>query len=422
MKETSGISFGKGISPTMNQYRGSDVYSHAAGAKKSKSFQLRNGEIIHGRVLNVPREQEAIVRLPIGTLNAQLHGNLKKGDELFFQVMKSDPGLVLRVYAASVVSGGKEIAPSEILRMLDLPQDRNYTAALKFLKLDNSTIAREELLFLVNSFHQLSSQIVKTSNINDLFRALLFFREYNLALDNNIFARILPGLTGLSLLSESLEELETMLRFLPDTFSGELKKIFDKMKSGKMNIRESIFLMQISKDSGGIYSKLVDMLNDKTIEKSIMDRLRTPAENIIRIIEAQYLLNSLSVVKDSPYYLLAPFYMQNSIKMIQMVVKDKKDKKRKKSKQETAFQMLLSMLGKVRINLGLDENELNASINVSDAGIRSYIEKNMNTLKQQFINNDIDINSIKVAGYNEGVMDFFESKKPLSTGNLSVVV
>jgi hypothetical protein len=423
MKETSGISFGKGVSPTTNRFQGNETYSGNLQSKKSKSFRLRNGEIIHGRILNIPRPQEAIVRLPIGTLNAQLHGNLKKGDELFFQVLKSDPGLVLRVFAASVVSGGSEVPNSELLRMLDLPQDSTYSAALKFLKLDNSTIAREDLLFLVNSYHQLSSQIVKGNEINDIFRALLFFREYNLTLDNNIFARILPGLTGLSLLSKSLEELESMLRLMPESISTELKKMFDKMKSGKMNMRESVFLMQISKDSGTIYSKLVELLNNVSIDKTAMDQIRKPAENIIRVIEAQYLLNSLSVVKNSPYYLLAPFYMKNSLKMIQMVVKDnKKDKKRKKRKKEYAFQMLLSMLGKVRVNLGVEDDDLNASFSLGDENIRLYIEKNLGNLKQQFKSNNIDIASIQVAGNKEGIMEFLDMKKSMNSGNLSVVV
>lgn len=57
----------------------------------------RIGEIIRGKIIDIPFKEIAVVQLPGGTCTAYLQGNVNKGDNLLFKVIATNPSLVLKV-------------------------------------------------------------------------------------------------------------------------------------------------------------------------------------------------------------------------------------------------------------------------------------------------------------------------------------
>mgnify|MGYP001491833071 CR=1 FL=1 len=155
MSKAAGIS--GSIQPTgFNKSRKGSYYIPQNTVKRSETLKLRAGEVVQGTILDTYANNEASVRLPVGSFRCELHGNLKRGDELYFKVIEAHPVLYLKVYSVSVAYQNKIRKSSEIIRILDLPDNNIYNSLIDFLISQKHIIIRDEALLIMRDYNELS--------------------------------------------------------------------------------------------------------------------------------------------------------------------------------------------------------------------------------------------------------------------------
>ena len=121
-------------------------------AKKEPASKLYLGEVVQGVIIEIPSLKEAIVRLPNGTFRAELKGNLKPGDTLFFKVAEVSPSLVLKIWAAPSVVSKVQIQTKELVRILDLPENDDIYELIETYRVKKSTVYRDDILMIYRAY------------------------------------------------------------------------------------------------------------------------------------------------------------------------------------------------------------------------------------------------------------------------------
>lgn len=115
-----------------------------------RQINLRLGEIVKGLIVDVISPKQAIISLPNGTFTAEIQGNFRRGDELFFRVHSLEPALVLKIYSIFAKIQNEDIPTPEILRILDLPANKVFTSVIDYMKSQGNVIIRDEALQFVS--------------------------------------------------------------------------------------------------------------------------------------------------------------------------------------------------------------------------------------------------------------------------------
>jgi len=182
----SGVS---GIAPYMGG-NSSKFYNQKNQKKNNPQFaKFRQGEILQGLVIEDPINNVADVRIPIGIFKAELHGNLLKGDKLFFKIEETNPNLILKIHSVSLFKDKSKLVPEEILRILDLPIDEDFIQLCTEYSHLKSQIARDDILICyktLNVFARITDD--KQYDIVDI-RNSIFLTDFGINVDNDIYKK-----------------------------------------------------------------------------------------------------------------------------------------------------------------------------------------------------------------------------------------
>jgi hypothetical protein len=394
MADTTGIPPGLGIrtvgsfTPKTVEY---DTYT-----AKGKPFgnKLRIGEIVHGVILSIPSEGEAVVRLPIGTLTASLHGKLKPGDSLFFKVQEIQPSLVLRVHSVNAKVNGKFLDSREIVRMLDLPDSSFYQEIISFLKNHKTTISRSDALLLHQSYSNLSEQTVKKIPLQNVFKALYFIQENNIPLTDKLFQKLFPSFMGVGDLEKGLADLEKLISMYPSAITDKVDKLLIKLKKGDIPSGKLLKFFAVSDDYDSLWSSLKDIVNDSSGSET---PLKSSAENLLNILESRHYLNSLSVSSNAGICLLMPIIIEKELNIVELNLKQQSIEKSNKRSYQFSFTTDAQNLKEIGSSGILFNKSLNVSLISDKHNVREFLKKNIEVLKNALIKSDYIVSSISVS-------------------------
>lgn len=143
------INIGSGVSGVTAYTGGSSsktIYQKGQKKNNPQFAKFRQGEIVQGLIVEDPIDNIADVRIPVGIFKAELHGNLLKGDKLFFKIEETNPNLILRIHSVSLYKEKSKLVPEEILRILDLPIDDDFIQICAEYSHLKPQIVRDDLL------------------------------------------------------------------------------------------------------------------------------------------------------------------------------------------------------------------------------------------------------------------------------------
>lgn len=227
--------------------------------KPPQITQLKAGEIVLGTVLDNPEFSIAPVRLPQGIFRAQLQGNLRKGDSLFFIVHETLPSLMLKIHSVSIIKNGETLSPQEIVRILDIPLS-DHSIKLAAAITDIRRIVERKTLAHCVLFWDLpeSRAILKKLDFGSALSTMLHLTEAA-NLESNTFQQFYPVFRRSELVLNDLLTTTDLLNELHKCLSPEDFVLF--YKSVTQSTAEHIKSLANSLNLWNIYASQ----NNKTL-------------------------------------------------------------------------------------------------------------------------------------------------------------
>lgn len=319
MEETSFISGqinrigGQGKSP------GNTYYPYSQTQKSKPQFtKVRAGEIVQGRIVKITGYQTALVRLPIGNFHAEIHGKLQAGDELFFYVMETQPNLIMRVYSVSIYHANARRGIDEILRILDLPVNKEFLKTTEIAAKFNHMIIRDEIYSILRTYSGIDSEHIVGFDFETVIETLWLMKESNIEFDEDIFTNGLSFLGGVKSLNA---DLRFIFSFGAINSIGKLHKDFSDYDSsiGKLKV---IFqkLRNIETTIDTIKS---DFQKSNVMDSNMQDEFGKSIEGVRTLFVSMSYWNTIALHNEIPMNILLPMVLENEIKIIYLTFKFK---------------------------------------------------------------------------------------------------
>lgn len=428
MPETSGINAGGGIQNVGSKFSHEIKYESYRTNKKHNAVKLHLGEVVHGNIIEVISNKEAIVRLPIGTLSAELKGNLKKDDSLFFLVEELEPSLILKIHSVSVRIDGKELSIKEIIRILNLKDNPFTKSAIEFLKTKKNTIQRNEVILLNNNFNKIKNLINNNLRLNNLLESLYLILKANIKISNNIFSKIQPFFLNIDFFNKDFQNLISSIPLLPKELSDQISEFSNKLTDNSISIKEKFLLLNALKIDLPNKKSLYNILNElseflkkkpqsgefKTLVKSI--------ENIQSFLDSQAINNFILSNLQNQFYFVLPYIKQGKISFVKILFSYPKDKTGKTKKLHFSFEIITENLDTILVKGSSYNKQLNTGIYVKTDDIKDYLSKDLELLKRQLVNDSFLVQSLIIANVNDKDITGLENNKPSSNKGFSVVI
>ena len=375
--------------PKANQYMAYNVKGKPFGNK------LRVGEIVFGSIVTIASENEAFVRLPIGTLSATLHGRLKPGDSLFFKVQEIQPSLVLRVHSVNVKTSGVTLDSREIIRMLDLPESSFYIEIIKFLRKYKTNINRSSALLLHQAYATLEESEIRKAPMQSVFHTLYFIQDNNIQMTANIYRKLLPSFTGMTYLENSLADLEKMISIFPAEFTERLKILFKKLRDGTQGPVSLMKFLTVNTNRDSLWSILQEFLLSSSDQDN---QIRSLAEKLLSNIESRHLVNALSLTSNGTINVLIPAIINGIIHLTELTVKKVVQEKGNAASFYFAFSSDTSNLDAIRTQGFLHQNSLNATLISENKEVQEILKTNLEDLRKMLTYHSYKVQTLSVAG------------------------
>jgi hypothetical protein len=284
--------------------------------RRQKAVKLRKGEVVRGTILDITGPREAVVKLPIGVVNAYLNGNLRKGDNLMFKVEETSPSLILKIYAASVRMNNKDVSTPELLRMLDLPSTDFYREYIKYVRRLRTTINREDAMIMYGAYAQLEDEDLIFDEYEEVIRVFFSMQEAGMPMESELFRKVSPLFLGAGHLAILMRRLEKDISKMPYEIKEDIEYNFDKLLTTAINVSELINFFSI-RESGAnepatFYASVYNFV--KRYENNPQTELSAAYENAVHIldmIEAMNLWNAVSAGKNGLLNYFVPVVRQN---------------------------------------------------------------------------------------------------------------
>jgi len=300
------LEIGAGTNAITNQFQKKYEAYRPGVVSKNKNIQLRQGEIVQGKILKIYSHKEAEVRLPIGDLKAEFSGKLKPGDILFFKVDSVTPSLVLKIYAVSQKIAGRILDNKEILRILDLPDEEIFNEIIEFSKNKNLVISKIDVLNIYNGLKLIDSKSFENLSLSDIFKIISFFNDYSIELNNNSFEKLKGSILGAKFLAERVEKLIEYLNTLPKTKAIEnIFTFFEKLEHSTNS--EKILFFNINSNETNFYNLLIELFENSSLPANEEQLMQNLAKPLLSAIEGQLILNLYAALNYTPFYFLIPY-------------------------------------------------------------------------------------------------------------------
>jgi hypothetical protein len=276
-------------------------YSPKKKAPKPQFNKLRHGEIVQGRIIKITGYQTALVHLPIGNFQAEIHGKLLPGDELFLLVAETSPNLVLKVHSVTIIKNKVQRDVKEIIRILDLSEKNEFIEAVIAAKAFENTIVRDEILSIIKQYSTLPRNEISNFNSNVIMEQLWKFKSAGIDFDRVLFISTLPYALGLNEISNDFKIL-----------SERTNLIVDLTDTGDTFNKSSI--QKYFRDWNNTIELISNNLNDSSVTINRNDEILTNAlKNIMDFFHSMFIQNTIFFHKNYIFEFITPFIYKNQL-------------------------------------------------------------------------------------------------------------
>ncbi len=404
MAKTGEIASGSNINPVSVQIKGTEYeLSHGKG-KPEKFTNLRKGEIVYGKVLERLTKKLIRVKLPNGQFKAVLKGNLKSGDQLYFRVESNKPVLVLNVHSVNTKVGGKQLSTAELLRILDLPTHSFYRDLVKFLASNQNIVGREDVAFFYSAYLAIGSEKVEKDTLDRFFKVIFAFKEAGITTEEASYNKVSP-------LFASEKELASIIESMVKNLNSQTRALPPDMEKIKILIEKNEFLVFYPFYDENREPRLLESL-DSLYRRSKQE----PLKNMLKLLGAYYLWNSLMMLKKLPIQVLIPVVIGRKYELIRAYFAFSKNTGAN-SRLLFSFDVTPDSIGKIRtigatFNSGMDLRILSES--------KDYISKFQN--ESEFLINKLKETGFKLKNISYGTFEELNDSSQSSPKNFSIVV
>ena len=415
-----------GISNVGSQPQRNLKYEHTASVPSTpQTSKLRVGEILQGTVVEVHSSQEAVVRLPIGTVTATLQGKLNRGDILFFKVIETEPKLLLRIYGISSKFEGKDVDVRDILRVLDLKDNAINREIINLLTLKRATITKDDVGALLKSLSILSDSVLKQNYLKDIFITLFFMQEIGLPTSEKMFTTLLPVFLGGEYLRNLLKQLESSLANLPPDIAEKIKSMMMRLTNSETDAKDLLNFFKLrnptSEDSFMNLTKEIISLDRKNLPVELSKTIQT-ARNIFATIYGQQMYNVLAWQSFAPIYLFIPIQYKTDYRIVQLKIQRQKIDGKAGNLLHFSFVLNTLNLNEILVEGTMINNMINTSFYVKTEEIAEFIDINMNQLKKSIIDLNLLPQNFQTHINTNQRTDFIEDISKPRQQNFAVVI
>ncbi len=308
------MDFSTGISEPVKKFnseeRRNNTYFYHKQAPEKAPNKLRIGEIVKGTILDTHYSKIATVQLPIGTLKAELNGNLEKGDTLFFIVQEVEPSLVLKIYSLQVIQDNRLLDTSEIIRILDVSNNKFFNKLIDYVKKERNIIVREVLLSCFESFGLIKNSDYQKLPASTLFNTLLFFAELGIQFSLSAFNQMKYAFYS----TYNIEKLlNSLLDYLNLSMNEVVKPILNELEHIDSSFKSQDFFT-FRQDSFG--QKVINLISKEhnLIDEVCLDMLKT----ISKIISAKEAEKVLQISAGNIFTIFVPYRITESIQVLEI--------------------------------------------------------------------------------------------------------
>ncbi len=409
MAKTSGIGSGSktgmvtnvGYNSNNNQY-----YSMPKKNKNTQIAQLRSGEILQGRILEIINDKLAKVGLPIGNFNALLHGKLKQGDSLFFLVKALEPSLTLQVHSVSSKQKGNLLPVEEALRMLDIPDNELYVKITSWILKHESKVTREDVLLTAAAMKELPAESLKGKHIDSVIKLIFNHIHSDDELPVDTFEKLFPLFKKLD---EHEDKFDTIVNQILKTrhpkVYNDLTKISNiKTYSGVINLNNHSQINDI-----------LDVLLTPEEYSKLNDAAKKSVAEFSDLVNAVAMWNTMAAQNNLTMYYFLPIMWAGTFYAALISLKKQRHKQRYKKGRDESESELLEFDDSLKLT-GLLGNFLDGK-----GDLRSFLSNFATQLRQRLFSLNYDMNSFKfsIDGSEEEMLN---NNSPNSPINFSVVV
>ncbi len=290
-------------------------YNRKAIYKKEKFSLLRVGEIVYGRISIIINTELASVKLPIGTFTASIHKNIKQGDELYFKVEEVSPNLILKVHSVSSSIDNNPLSTSEIIRILDIPNDETFNEVVEFLRHYKNLILRNDILLFVKFYDFIRKHIDDSYIKKDVLKTIYRMREGEIEPEIEIFKTLYIGCNGERTIQELLNTFIEKCYLLPPNSRDRLLSYFEINEGNEINLKKSMnFFSQNGINEESFYQISQKILQINSINK-VFQELQSIVKNIIAIVDSGMFWNLLALSSCTSFIVMMPLKVENIIKV-----------------------------------------------------------------------------------------------------------
>jgi len=280
---------------------GNKYYPTKQKHPKPQFSKLRQGEVVQGKIIQITGYQTALVRLPIGNFHAEIHGKLLQGDELFFIVVATTPNLILKVHSVSVIKDKNPRTDKEILRLLDLPENKEFQEAVRVAITYENHILRDDIFAILRQYSTLSKSEIVSYNLESILNQLWRFKVWNIDFDSELFLKTLPFSCNLGIIVQHFHVYNN---------STDYSKYFDYV-ANSFDIRE--YIIRLKTHMSNYFNDLTKSLDKNVVQDPevlyAIDKIRS-------FIQSMHFQNTLTLHNNYNFQLFTPFIYKGQFKIL----------------------------------------------------------------------------------------------------------
>lgn len=374
--------------------------------KNTQIAQLRSGEILQGKILEIINENLAKVGLPIGNFNAILHSKLKKGDSLFFLVKALEPSLTLQVHSISSKQKGATIPVEEALRMLDIPDNELYSKIVTWVLKHESKVNREDVLLTAANMKELPLETIKGKDIESVIKLIYNQIHSDTELTKDLFEKLFPLFRKLNQHDQKIDAV----------FNKLLKEKYSELYT------ETTRISNIKTFKGVINLNNQSQINDimaTLLAPEEFSKLSESAKNNVtefsELVNAVAAWNTLAAQNNLTMYYFLPIMWAGTFYAALITLKKQRHKKRFKKGRDESESELLEFDDSLKLT-GLLGNFLDGK-----GDLRGFLTSFATQLRQRLLSLNYDMSSFKFSMDGEEE-EMLNNNSPNSPINFSVVV
>ncbi len=270
--------------------------------EKKAPRRFHKGEIIHGIILDIISPSEAYISLPSGNFTAVVSGNLKKGDSLFFQVQETEPSLLLKIFSSSLKVDGVDVPEDELVRILNLPDDKFFRSIIAFYRSKKSVLSRDDVFKIEKASVKIDKDVLSDITVKDLFEIVYFMQENEVPSTSTNFSKLKPAFQSPRLIHERLLELESIAGTVP-ALQADFNDFFGTMKNSGADLVSRLSLMNSYKRKQAGLQKLAFQYAGYSAGSSQNKEL---TDFFISLAESAEYMMSIAEQRENSFFLFIP--------------------------------------------------------------------------------------------------------------------